>query len=555
MSDQSDQFNAAMREKGVIAAPPGGIVDAQGEPAGRPSAPVLELPRDGWGLDDFAREAGMITKTNGVFRRDNVPVTVDHEKGRIETMDADRFRTYLADLAFLFKWKSNGKDRPPERVKVTMTKDTAAGTLKSDQFLEQQRELARVNVIRQPVIRRNGAMVLLPEVYDEETGVLTLPSDVVIREDMPIEEAVAHLRDLYREFMFPDWVDKPIAERMDSVYLSRQVSLMLGFYGSLLVPHTENRQGGFFNANRERSGKGLLAKMVIVPVMGRMKTRTKPKSDEEFLKTLDTTALCASSYLVLDDLPPGNMKSQDLNSFMTTAWWSGRYMGGQREFEVPLQTIVYMTGHNVTLTGDLAGRVLEVKLEMQEADVQRHRIERVISETWLAKTEVRSDICSALWALMRHWDKMGRPKSTATKPGFEAWCELFGGIVEAAGLGDPFVMPETDESPDPEFDDMRALIGHLMSDVTDKMVEVTFAQLVATCQHLNCFSWMVEGKWEKDKDTGEKTFETSPKCNSRMGDLFSKKYGGARFHLADGRVVKFGQRGKNRHRRYVLVVE
>lgn len=555
MSDQADALNEQLRSRGVIPAPPTTSAGDSDDKSERPTAPPLELPRDGWGLDDFAREAGHVTKTNGVFRRDNVAVTINKTLGTIEPLDSDRFRTYLANLAFLYKWRAAGKDKPPEQVKVTMSKDTASGTLKADQFLFQQRELSRVNQVRQPVIRSTGKLELLAEGYDPESGIYTMPSDVVIRDDTTAAQAVEMLTSLHREFAFPDWLDVPVAERTSSLYLARQVALMVGFYGTHLLPSSEFRQGGFFTANRERSGKGLLSRMIIVPVMGRLKVRTKPDSPEEMRKLLDSIALGAASYLMLDDISPGNLKSQDLNAFMTTDWWSGRYMNTQREFEVPISTSVYMTGHNVTLTGDLAGRLLEVKLHMQEADVSQHRVQNVITPAWLASPAVRSDICSALWALIRHWDTAGRPHGPTLKPGFESWCRVFGGITTAAGIGDPCRKLEGEDSPDPEFEDMQRMVRHIMHEVKEPLVEVQFADLISTCQHLNCFEWIIEGKWHNaGKEKDERWFEPSDRCNARLGKLWSQKYGGTIFTLTDGRRVKFGQRGRGRHKKQAFAL-
>ena len=129
--------------------------------------------------------------------------------------DEAAIRTYLADLAFLYKWKAQPQGMP-RRVKVTMSKDTASGTLASPQFMNQQRKLSRVNNVRQPVLRANGRIELLPEGYDPESGVYTMPGAVVIREDMSIDEAREILLDLHREFPFCDWSHLPPDERRES---------------------------------------------------------------------------------------------------------------------------------------------------------------------------------------------------------------------------------------------------------------------------------------------------------------------------------------------------
>ena len=554
-NDQAAAVNAKMRELGVLE--PGTTSTSGTSDDGPPVLPPLELPRDGWGLDDFAREAGKVTRLNGVFRRDRIAVTINKETGQVDTIDSDEFRTYLADLAFLFKWKAtpSAPGEPPaapHRVKVTMSKDTAGGTLKSPQFLGQQRKLSRVNAVRQPIMRADGRIELLPEGYDPESGVFTMSSDVAIREDMPIEEAREILLDLHREFPFCDWSHLAIEDRRESRELAKQVATMVAFYATLLLPHTIKRQGTLYNANTHRSGKTLLAQIVVIPVQGRCKLRSKPDSPEEFRKVLDSTALGASPYLVLDDLT-GRLSNQDLNSFMTTPWWAGRLMNSQREFEVPIQTNVFLTGHNLDTSGDIAGRVLEVRLHVEEADVQQHSVRRVINEHWLSKPEVRADLCSALFALVRHWDEQKRPEGKSVKPGFESWCRMFGGIVEAAGFGDPLERRPTDETTDPEFEDMRALVTHLMTGSTEKVVEVRYDELIAVCQEQSLFTWIIEGKWQKNGD--ERTFEPSGRCNSRLGLLWSRKYGGRVFHIEDGRSVRFGTRGRQRHKVYCLSVE
>jgi hypothetical protein len=272
----------------------------------------------------------------------------------------------------------------------------------------------------------------------------------------------------------------------------------------------------------------------------------------EPLGILDSTALGASPYLVLDDLT-GKLSNQDLNAFMTSPWWSGRLMNSQREFEVPTLTNVYLTGHNLDTTGDIAGRVLEVKLHVEQADVQTHTVKRVINEG-LTKADVRGELCSALYAIVRHWAENGRPEGKSVKPGFEAWCRLFGGMVEAAGFGDPCERRADDETTGPEFEDMKALVAHFMEKTkTEKVLEFRYEEMIEACQELSLFEWIIEGKWNGKGE--ERTFEPSSRCNSRLGLLWSRKYGGRLFHVADGRAVRFGSRGRQRHKRYQLTVE
>jgi len=49
-------------------------------------------------------------------------------------------------------------------------------------------------------------------------------------------------------------------------------------------------------------------------------------------------------------------------------------------------------------------------------------------------------------------------------------------------------------------------------------------------------------------------FELTPSKKSWFGKLFSRKYGGTRFTLADGRRVCFGHKGCNRNKKYLIEV-
>ena len=168
-----------------------------------------------------------------------------------------------------------------------------------------------------------------------------------------------------------------------------------------------------------------------------------------------------------------------------------------------------------------------------------------------------------MWALIRAWDQAGRPASSRTVPTFEEWANIIAGIVEYAGFGCPLDPPPADQSADTEADDMLALVTKLSTDIGAQRddgarqleIEYTFEQIIETCLELNCFTWMIEGKWQSekvDKMEVSRWYECSPKSASRMGKLFSGRFGGRIFRLPDGRVIRFGSRGKNRHRRYLV---
>jgi hypothetical protein len=307
----------------------------------------------------------------------------------------------------------------------------------------------------------------------------------------------------------------------------------------------------------------LLAKTAVVPVFGPAKTKSLPKDDNELRKMLDSAALGNAPYFFLDDLE-GMLRSTELNAFMTAPTWSNRKFNQQVEFAAAKQTVVMITGNNLGLSTDLANRTLRVMLYTDEFDAQKRDIKRVIDEEYLSKPAVRKDVLSALWCFIRSWNEAGRPRGRRVLKGFEAWCAVFGGITIHAGYGDPVETPPSDDfSGDTEGADMMTLVDVLVAWMDNKakesgrsvkLHEFRFEELIDAARENDCFSWMIDGIEKVDRETDERSFKLSQKSASAVGKMFSAKYGGRKFRLADGRVVKFGQRGRNRHKRYQLEI-
>ncbi len=573
--DQRDAANRVARELAGAAvdagAPPPPAEAAGGEK--KREVPLVRLPCEGWGDHRFQTEVGQILKTNGIFRRENIPVVINPETGRVETMTVQRFRTYCVKSMKTARFLYTKEGSFEGSVEKTMTSEHAKACLESDFFIDQQRPISRVNLVRMPVLRHNGRVELLSEGYDPESKTYTVPSAVKIDETMALEKAVSIINDLLAEFPFGDYKeDTPENRAAGTVGQSRSkavhLAAMLSLYGAGLIGETVKKLNFVYTANRPRSGKSLLAEMAIIPVCGLAKVKPKPESSEELRKVLDSTAIGAAPYLFLDDLD-GLLKSNDLNAFMTALVWSGRHMGAQAEFAVPKHAIVFITGNNLRLTTDIANRTLRCNLYTEEFDAQNRMIKRVIDEEYLVRPEVRGAILSALWTFIREWDNakpLGRPKGRRVLRGFERWSEVFGGIVANAGFGDPLEAPPADDhSGDTETADMQTLVRALVDDMetrpstlgpddewtAPRKKEFRFEELVECANANDAFQWMMDGSKKRDKD-GNEWIELNQRSKSALGIMFSAKFGGQKFRLPDGRAVKFGNRGRNRHRKYMV---
>ena len=442
MSEQSDALNKLAREKGILrdSSPP------DGSTGGRPQTdlPWVALPRFGEQMLPFASEVSRILGANGMYRRGAIPVTIDPETGAIEDMDAQRFRTYAERelVAYVTRNTAHGTLRQP----ATMTVDEARGCMNSDAFRYPLRKLHRVNSVRLPVMRADGRIELLPRGYDRASQIFTMKDGLEYDLTWDMERARRFLDDLLGEFPFSD-------ERSRAAHITAMVAM----FGASLQPIEAKRLNFVYRANQPRAGKGLLAATAIVGPCGPLCIQAIPDSREEFKKILDTEALNGSPYIFFDKVAK-RLDNRTLNAFLTASVWTGRLFNSQKKFQVAQTSTVFLTGNNIELSLDLAGRCLLIDLWAGEADMQSRQIKHVIDEGYLARPAVRADILSALWALVRGWNEarpLSRPPASDVFRGFESFSNIFGGIVEHAGYGHPLQSAAAEV--DPDFADMRGI--------------------------------------------------------------------------------------------------
>ena len=539
MSEIGDMVSSKLAEYG--------IVPDRGEAAGaaaseNPEMPMVQIVPV---ISTMAREIGGILSQNGVFVRQRSAMTISPE-GRLVEMSARRFRTYCEEHLVTFKWempKPNVFEKKPQ----TITVEAAATILESDQFLERQRELMRVATVRQPVRRKDGRIELLPYGYDHEAQTYTQNSGVEYATDMPLEEARNVLRALVAEFPFGD--RKADGQSRNEAIV---ISAMLAMFAAPLLRPTARRMNFMFSSNSVGSGKTLLAQLAIISTLGTCDVQPLPENQEDWRKILDTESLAGSPYILFDDCN-GYLKSPTLNAFLTAATWTGRKMNTQQKFAVPKIATVFLTGNNLEVTPDVARRFLHCRMLTDEADPQARKIEKVFSDEWLEKPSTRAQLLACLWSIVRSWDAAGRPSPTRIVRGYEPWCAVFGGMVQHAGFGDPMEPLPVEESGNSELADMTALVAQLAKGVDDDQ-EFCFQDVVEAAVEVNAFTWMLEGKEERDGKDGPRRYVLTARANSKFGRLLAEQYGGKKFRLPSGRVVRWGQSGKNRQRVYTLTV-
>ena len=251
------------------------------------------------------------------------------------------------------------------------------------QFVELLPRITAINNAGFPVIRSTGEVILLPEGYDHETGVLTLSGGSPIVELWDFQMAAGALRSLLEEFCFRE-EDR---DRSLSVALAGILTLC----AIHLLPKGSQRPGFLYSANSEGSGKSLLAKLAMISRMGNAPTGCDPEDEQEIRKSIFASALAATPILFMDNVKK-HLSSGSLEACMTASVLKGRVLGQSRGIEVQNNVTVFITGNGCTISPDLRRRLLIVELFLREARPEDRKIKNPLDDA-------RSSPCAARFFL------------------------------------------------------------------------------------------------------------------------------------------------------------
>jgi hypothetical protein len=517
------------------------------EPSG---IPRVKLPGGGRNISAFAADIGRQLRDCGTFFvQDGEVVTVDLENKALRPVDARAFRGNVETHVETYKLKVTA-DGSFQQL-VTMTLDTAATVLVMDAFKQQLHEVLRLHDQRLPVMRRDGRIERLEPGLDVEAKIYTLPTAIDYPMDKPAEQARHLWRDLHSEFPFCDWSRDGWQSGTSRSFAVHTMHALSHFAWSI-VSMDAQRMGFMMISNSERSGKSLLAEIAIILTHGLVATTSWKRDDAKMGEKLDVAVRNRSQYIFFDN-QKGHLASEEFEGFVTSSARKVRLFHTQTEVVFPVRTIPIITGNSLTWSKDIDGRMLISDLYLEDADPQLRKVKKPTEKSYYMEEGLRGDMLSAMWAFVREWDAAGRPRAPRGRAGFNEWCGVMGGIVSLQGFGDPLAQrPEELSGGNTDFADMLALVERLAMGVK-AIAEFKFEDVVEAALQVNAFDWLMKGK-EKRDETGNAKFVLDPSSRSKFGDLLSSTYGGRTFQLEDGRRVRWGNRGKNRQRRYELIV-
>lgn len=334
--------------------------------------------------------------------------------------------------------------------KISMTAELAKTMLASDILKRSLPIIDTIYMVQLPFIRNEK--LVFPKLGYDKSFMSWVPTDAPQIKEMGLEEAKSIIDTIYSEFCFEKPQDKTNA-----------IAALLTPYLRGLYPRLTCRTPiVFYKANRERSGKDYCAEITAIVYLGVANSEPpisdgRNTNDEEFRKKILSHFMAGRSRYHSSN-NRGHLASAQLESLSTNETFSDRILGQSKiATYANILEISLSANLGITYTPDLANRCIFINLFLDIEDPNTRTFEKPNLHGWVK--ENRAKILSALATLVQNWFDKGMPPGSVPFASFPDWARVCGGIMEAAGYGNP-CLPNIDPieiGGDTETKDMKKL--------------------------------------------------------------------------------------------------
>lgn len=269
-----------------------------------------------------------------------------------------------------------------------------------------------VGLIHCPGIRWDGSLMVKPG-YDPQTGIFAAPNGHFppVKENPTKEDAEAALKRL-REAIQTFPFDGPVSE---SVALA-------GMITAVIRPMLNLSPLFLISASAPGSGKSMLVDGFCILATGfPAAVSGGDESPEESKAHLDSLLLQGSNFIALDNLEQ-TLKGVRLTQLLSSERVSVRVKGFSKEIPVAHSAMVFATGNNASVGGDLPRRTLYCYIDAKAERPEAREFDESFQSFCLRN---RGELVNAALTIMRAYVVAGRPKQKIPALGgfdmFSAW--------------------------------------------------------------------------------------------------------------------------------------
>jgi DNA polymerase-1 len=192
-----------------------------------------------------------------------------------------------------------------------------------------------------------------------------------------------------------------------------------------------------YDGNREGCGKDTCADLTHLAYTGRsiICAPLSKECDDEMRKRITSALMAGSRFFHLANMK-GHVRYASLEAATDNSGvWEDRRLGVSETLTLPNETEFSFSANNATWEPDIERRCRRIRLRFTPDDINGHRYRHLDIKGWVRRH--RSELLSAIAALVSEWVRQGRPPGPSPFTSFPEWGQTVGGILHCAGLPDP----------------------------------------------------------------------------------------------------------------------
>ncbi|MBX3316473.1 MAG: hypothetical protein KF902_06360 [Phycisphaeraceae bacterium] len=408
-----------------------GMTEFFGQSPPRVSASGTPLPEVELGPDEYRvidQVVESLAADQEVYQRGGVLVRVVHvtegksSRSVIVPLEPPTLREVITRNVVLLKFDKKAQDFVPAHPPGWLVTGVhARGTWPGIRTL--------AAIASAPVLRADGSVVQMPG-YDAQTQVLYEPNVgfPVIPDEANLDDASAameRLLDLVRDFPFA-------SDAHRAAWLAGLLTLVArhAFIGNAPI--------FLIDANIRGAGKTLLVQVAGWIALGHdVPVSTYSHDPVEMRKALTTMVMAAEPMVLLDNLA-GVFGNDAIDRAATSPRWRDRILGGNTQVNLPMTTVIWATGNNITLQADTTRRVIHIRLDspLERPEDRANFVHRdLLAYVAKHRQSLYVDVVTILAAFVRAGCPL--PEDLRALGSFENWSRVVRGAVIWVGLPDP----------------------------------------------------------------------------------------------------------------------